>query len=124
MTRRTTTLLLVAAGLAVVAALATNVVPVSQILAQRAEVTEARSELARIEAENAVLAARVEDLQSPAEVERIARERLGYVRPGEEAYVVVDPTGPESTVPAAEDPADESLLDRVWEFVTGSDLAG
>lgn len=124
MTRRTTTLLLVAAGLAVAAALVTNVVPVSQILAQRAEIAEARDELSRIEAENAVLAARIEDLQSPAEIERIARERLGYVRPGEEAYVVVDPTGPEPTVPAPEEDAEESLLDRIWEFVTGSDLAG
>lgn len=124
MTRRRTTLLLLAAAGAVLVAFVTNVVPVSQILAQRAEVEEARSDLARLEAENAVLAARVEALQSPAEVERLARDRLGYVRPGEEAYVLVDPTGPEPTAPAPTAPAGDSLLDRVWEFVSGSDLAG
>lgn len=123
LTRRPTVLLVAVAVVAVIAAFATNVVPISQILDQRAEVEAAEAELARLEAENAALEAKAEALSTPAEIERIARDRLGYVRPGEEAYVIVDPTGPD-VVKAPEPVVEPSLLDRIWAFVTGSDQAG
>lgn len=122
--RRPTALLLAVAIAAVVVAFATNVLPVSQILDQRAEVTASRAELARLETENAVLAARAEALGSPIEVERIARDRLGYVRPGEEAYVIVDPTGPAPPQPPVGETVEPSLPARIWAFLTGSDLSG
>ena len=115
----TLTLLLV--GLAVV----TNVVPYRQIVEQQRQVAEAAAELAALEEENALLAARRDALQTPVEIERLAREKLGYVRPGEIAYVVLDPpTSPTTMVPQqeAEPVEDENLLEEVWDFITGADL--
>ncbi len=124
LTRRPTALLLAVAIAAVLVAFATNVLPVSQIVDQRARVAASRAELTRLETENAVLSARAEALGSPVEVERIARDRLGYVRPGEEAYVIVDPTGPAPEQPSVAETAEPSLLARIWAFFTGSDLSG
>ncbi|HEX7098428.1 MAG TPA: septum formation initiator family protein [Acidimicrobiia bacterium] len=115
----TLTLLLV--GLAVV----TNVVPYRQIVEQKRQVAEAAAELAALQEENAILTARRDALQTPVEIERLAREKLGYVRPGEIAYVVLDPPeSPTTTIPAEEEEPveDESLLEEVWDFVTGADL--
>lgn len=115
----TLTLLLV--GLAVV----TNVVPYRQIVEQKRQVAEAAAELAALQEENAILTARRDALQTPVEIERLAREKLGYVRPGEIAYVVLDPPeSPTPTIPAEEEEPveDESLLEEVWDFVTGADL--
>lgn len=115
----TLTLLLV--GLAVV----TNVVPYRQIVEQQRQVAEAAAELAALEEENALLAARRDALKTPVEIERLAREKLGYVRPGEIAYVVLDPpqAPTTTTVPVDDEPIeDESLLEEVWDFVTGADL--
>ncbi|MFO7292201.1 MAG: septum formation initiator family protein [Actinomycetes bacterium] len=115
----TLTLLLV--GLAVV----TNVVPYRQIVEQNRQVAEAAAELAALREENALLAARRDALKTPVEIERLAREKLGYVRPGEIAYVVLDPpqAPTTTTVPVDDEPIeDESLLEEVWDFVTGADL--
>lgn len=115
----TLTLLLV--GLAVV----TNVVPYRQIVEQNRQVAEAAAELAALREENALLDARRDALKTPVEIERLAREKLGYVRPGEIAYVVLDPpqAPTTTTVPVDDEPIeDESLLEEVWDFVTGADL--
>jgi hypothetical protein len=88
-------------------------------------VASARAELAGYEAENAELAADVEALQTDSEIERLAREKLGYVRPGETAYVVLDPPGAPDETESAEPapvPADKTWVDRVWDFLTGADL--
>ncbi len=66
--------------------------------------------------------------EARSEIERLAREKLGYVRPGEVAYVVLEPPfiPTTTTQPPAEDPPveDRSLLSEVWDFVTGADLSG
>jgi cell division protein FtsB len=41
---------------------------------------------------NRVLRAQVADLKTPEGVEKAARESLGLVRPGENVYVVMDPS--------------------------------
>lgn len=62
-----------------------------------------KAEIARIEAENAALAAEVAYAESPAYAERIAREQLGYAREGD---TVILPTFPDVTpTPAAPTPA-------------------
>ncbi len=107
------------------AAFLTQVVPYRQIIESQRQVTSARAQLSELEAENAGLQADIEALQTDAEVEKLAREKLGYVRPGETAYVVLDPPGtdepaePEETAPPA---ADKTWVDIVWEFLTGADL--
>ncbi len=107
------------------AAFITQVVPYRQIVDSQRQVTAAQERLADLEADNAELQADVEALNTDAEVEKLAREKLGYVRPGETAYVVLDPPGTEVSA----DPADEVLViddrtwvDQVWDFLTGGDL--
>lgn len=108
------------------AAFVTQVVPYNQIVQSQRDVAEARAELAELKGENAELQADVDALHTDSEVERLAREKLGYVRPGETAFVVVDPPGAdssdvESEQPAPE-PAEKTWVDQVWEFVTGADV--
>lgn len=107
------------------AAFVTQVVPYNQIIESQREVAEARAELAELETENERLQADVEALHTDSEIERLAREKLGYVRPGETAYVVLDPPGVtdevESSEPAPQ-PVEKTWVDTVWEFLTGADL--
>lgn len=103
----------------------TQVVPYRQILDSHDRVASARSQLAALEADNAALQADVDALQTDAEVEKLAREKLGYVRPGETAYVVLDPPGTEEPAPVEAAPPsseDKTWVDMVWEFLTGADI--
>ena len=117
-----TTLLFLLMG----AAFLTQVVPTRQIFDSQRQVSAARAELAGLETENALLQADVEALGTDAEIEKLAREKLGFVRPGETAYVVLDPPA-EDRAPAAppalsELPERQTWVDQLWDFVTGADL--
>jgi cell division protein FtsB len=90
------------------AAFLTQVVPYGQIVDSHREVSDARDQLATLESENQALAADAEALQTDAEIEKLAREKLGYVKPGETAYVVLDPPGtPDDVEPASVVPEPE-----------------
>ncbi|HEY6636030.1 MAG TPA: septum formation initiator family protein [Acidimicrobiia bacterium] len=106
------------------AAFLTQVVPYGQIVDANRQVQSARAQLADLEEENASLQADVAALETPAEIEKLAREKLGYVRPGETAYVVLDPPGtPEESDTAPAQPVEEKTwVDEVWEFLSGADL--
>lgn len=107
------------------AAFVTQVVPYNQIIESQRQVAEARAELDELEAQNERLQADVEALHTDSEVERLAREKLGYVRPGETAYVVLDPPGSaDDTEPALPEPepVEKTWVDEVWEFLTGADI--
>lgn len=103
--------------------LATNLVPLRQILDQQAQVAAARAELQRLSEENGVLTSEVEALQSPGEVERLAREKLGYVREGETAYIVLPPEE-HAIVPVRDDGAvtERPWWATVWDFISGRDV--
>jgi len=107
------------------AAFLTQVVPYRQIMAAQRQVTAAEERLASLQAENAALQADVDALGTDEEVEKLAREKLGYVRPGETAYVVLDPPGaddtPEEEAVAPPEP-ELTWVDRLWAFITGGDL--
>lgn len=66
--------------------------------AQQAEHAELESELADLGAVNEALTRRAALLETPDEIERIAREDYNLVRPTDESYVVL--------LPPAEDDAD------------------
>lgn len=106
------------------AAFLTQVVPYRQIVETQRQVATARAELAALESANAELQADVAALQTDAEIERLAREKLGYVRPGETAYVVLDPPGTEDVERAepAPPPLERTWVEKLWEFITGADL--
>jgi hypothetical protein len=102
------------------------VIPIRQIMEQDRRLQAATVELAEVEAENQLLEDEVLALNTPAEIERLARERLGYVMPGDTPYVVVEPpevtaesTSPEATVLS---PREEPWYQNIWEFLTGADL--
>jgi hypothetical protein len=64
---------------------------------QHRERAELRAEAERLEAEVGELETQLRLWDDPAYVEAQARERLGYVLPGEIGYVVVDDTGEPET---------------------------
>jgi cell division protein FtsB len=117
-----TTLLFLILG----AAFLTQVVPYRQILDSQRQVNSARAELASLEEENERLAADVNALQTDEEIEKLAREKLGYVRPGETAYVVLDPpTTAAEPLPQTDElvlPEERTWVDALWDFLTGADL--
>jgi cell division protein FtsB len=107
-------------ALAVVVA---GILPFRQVLAQRNAVDAAEEQLAAIEEENRLLEARIVALQSPEEVERLAREQFGLVRPGETGYVVITPPGEAVPEPEPEPVSpDKPWWEDVWDFLTGRDL--
>jgi cell division protein FtsB len=73
-------------------------VPVRTYFAQRHRLAQFERQASILEQQNASLAKRVKQLQNPAYLERIARECLGMVKPGEIAFVVVPKSG--RSVPA------------------------
>lgn len=113
--------LLVSLGL-----VATGVLPIQQYLERETQVNDAQDQLDALVAQNESLEADANALLSDQEIERIAREQYGYVLPGEIGYVVdpvdeqVDTAQP--VEPVAAEPDDRSLLQKVWDFITGRDV--
>jgi cell division protein FtsB len=118
-------LLAVAALIGVVVA-AAGIFPFRQILAQERAVDLAREKLEAIEAENERLTREIVALQTPQEIERLAREQLGLVREGEIGYVVVSPPGVTDTTvppePTLDRPEEQPWWRDLWDFLTGRDL--
>lgn len=103
------------------------VMPTRTWLHQREQLAAEEARLAVLQRENHRLAARVEELQTDAEVERLAREQYNLVKPGEEAYAILpgpadaaveaEPSVPRpATEVAVADPP--SFLNRFWDHVT------
>jgi cell division protein FtsB len=113
--------LLIALGL-----VATGVLPVRDYLERENAVNAANEQLIEITAANELLADDVSALYSEEEVERIAREQYGFVRPGEVGYVAVLPVDPiVDATPIVDEPVDtdtRSFLQMIWDFIAGNDL--
>lgn len=86
----------------------------------RARVESLETKVAALDAENSSLRQRQADLQDPINIELLAREQQGMIRPGEVPYAVVPPEveRPLITAPAAEADADVPWHRRLWEAVT------
>ena len=63
-------------------------VPARQFLDQQGRIDELERRADRLEEQNATLRSEITRLRDPAELERLARECLGMVAPGETALVV------------------------------------
>lgn len=92
-------LAVVLVAIAVVAFLLVAVFPTRTLLAQRSDTADAKRELAELDKANAALDRRIEHLQTPEEIERIARKEYGLVRDGEEAYAILPAPAPPVELP-------------------------
>ncbi len=79
------------------------VTPARQLYDQHRQINEAQRQLERLSAQNAKLQGWLDRLNDPDHLERLAREQLGFVRPGEVSYLVVPPDPPPAP-PAPEAP--------------------
>jgi cell division protein FtsB len=89
--------------------------PMRQLVQQRSDIASLEQRLAALRTENGRLSKDVDRLSDPKELEVLARERLGLVRPGERAYFV-EPVKPKQA--PAEKAAHASLLDRAWTWLS------
>lgn len=109
------------------ALVATGVLPVQQFLERESQVSDAQARLDQLVTENEVLDDEAAALLTDQEIERIAREQYGYVKPGEVGYVVVPSDGGELVIdeePGVEPVAEpRGFLQRIWDFITGRDVA-
>jgi cell division protein FtsL len=73
------------------------VFPTRSYLAQQRQVSNARHSVQVLRAQNAKLEKEAQRLQTPSEIERLARSQFNMVYEGEEAYNVVPPRGSATT---------------------------
>ena len=113
--------LLVASAVALAGVLFLFVFPTSSWLAQRRDRRQVETELRRVSAQNQRLERRVQQLRTPAEIERIARAKYNLVRPREEAFAILPPRPAPATLPtrrvherASKGRAGGGLWERVW----------
>ena len=80
--------------LAIVGAIAVlGISPLRGYIDQRAQLAELRRQAATLEHQNAGLQHTIDELSDPTYLERLARECLGMVKPGETAFVIVPKHG-------------------------------
>jgi cell division protein FtsB len=88
LTARATVLLAIMIGV-----LALSVAPAQMYFEQKEELARAEQQAASLERRNEALAVRADQLRDHAFLERLARQCLGMVKPGEIAFVVVPKEG-------------------------------
>jgi len=80
--------------LAIVCAIAVlGIAPLRGYLGQRAQLADLQRQAATLEHENGQLQHKIDELSDPTYLERLARECLGMVKPGETAFVIVPKHG-------------------------------
>ena len=99
-TRRRRVLIGVVGALALVGFLFAFVYPTRTYLAQREQIGRAEDRLTVLRQQTAALERETKGLGGDAEIERIAREQYGLVRPGETPYVIVPPETTPTTAPS------------------------
>ncbi len=93
-----------------------GVLPARTLMEQRRATKVATTELRDLRERNERLEERAQRLRDPREIEQLAREQYGLVRPGEEPYVVLPAPPP----PRDEEEGDDrNVLERAWDAVTG-----
>ncbi len=106
-----------------VALFVSGMYPARQLVAKHNRIDSLKADSKRLDAEIAELRARRDALQTDAEVERLARQDLNMIRPGETAYAVVP--GPSMVPkrvkqPPLAPPDGPSALQRWWDAFRGS----
>jgi cell division protein FtsB len=93
--------------------------PARQLVNQRTQLEDLETRLAQLDTQNKRLEDRIRRLQDPGELEVMARERLGLVKPGEHAYMFVAPDATPVPPPVPTLAARTPIWTRVWSAVTG-----
>jgi cell division protein FtsB len=88
-------------AVAAVAVMFVGVFPTQTYFSQRAAIARAEQQLGVLSEQNDRLEDRIDDLNSRAEIERIAREQFEMILPGERPYVMVPPGEAPLVVPRA-----------------------
>jgi cell division protein FtsB len=73
--------------------LASYVSPLQEILESRAEIPTLERKLHEAEVHNAAQERLIKELNTPAGIERAARERYGMILPGEKVYIIPQEDG-------------------------------
>lgn len=68
--------------------LASYVQPLKDIMHNRAEIPTMEQKLQKASTQNTARERAIKELQTPAGIERAAREHYGMIRPGEKVYIV------------------------------------
>ena len=68
--------------------LASYVPPLQDIVHDRAEIPALEQKLQETRTQNTANERLIEELKTPAGIERAARERYGMIRPGEKVYII------------------------------------
>ena len=76
--------------------LASYVSPLQEILESRAEIPTLERKLHEAQVDNTARERLIEELNTPAGIERAARERYGMIRPGEKVYIIPEADGERS----------------------------
>lgn len=94
-------LILFGVVLVVVVAVLVNLQPLTHYQDASARLRQATTKVDTLEAQKAALQGQLAKLSETGYLETLAREQLGYVRPGEELYIVTKPPGDTGNVVAA-----------------------
>ena len=91
--------------------------PARQLYQEHKTIAADQRTLAAGSAEAGALTARIQAMQDPKHIEQLARQELGYVRPGETSYIIQRPQASPTSTATAKSP-DRSWLKRAWHGVT------
>lgn len=102
--------------LMVAAVLALSVNPARDLWKQWREMRRLEADLTALRRENEKLKEELDRLKTDAYIEQEARARLGLVKPGERAYVIVPPKQ-ESPKPQAQNPKSQKKISKktIWQ---------
>lgn len=87
--------------------------PLSVVLGQHHQLSAEAAQLAQVEHRNALLSEQQQQLNSNAEVKRLAQQNYQLVEPGRSLFVILPPAGQKSSTPGAPtsgDPANQPLV--------------
>lgn len=76
------------------------VFPTRSFLLQRDQVKKAETQFQSVQQANVSLQNKINSMNSPTQIERIARSQYGLVKPGEKAFVVLPPASTTTTTVA------------------------
>jgi len=104
----------VALGAAAAAVILVTSLPLLVLLSQHRQLSAAASQLSAVQHQNGLLAEQRQQLNSNAEVKRLARQNYQLVEPGRALYVILPPAGTNTAAapgaPTAGDPALQPLV--------------